>query len=529
MSEPISVLIIDDSVDDADLLARALRIGGFEVDHKRVDDAAGLSDALEATNWDIILSDYAMPHFDSFAALELVKAKSKAIPFIVVSGTVGEEVAVQVMKSGANDYFLKDNLIRLVPAIRRVLKEAETLRQVEDDLSASEDHLRHAQKLKAIGQLTGGIAHDFNNLLAIIIGNLELIEIRAENLSAKDRKSINMALAAATRGAELTQRLLSFSRLRRLVNKHTQVNELLPGFSALAQRTIGEDIEIEMILESDLWPVMVDRAELELVLLNLAINARDAMIDGGRLTIETANRTLAESDYAIYEDLVPGDYVMIAITDTGTGMLPEVREHAFEPFYTTKGMGSGMGLSMVFGFARQSGGQVVIESEPGEGTVIKIYLPKSDSLSPPITSKASAEPTLPGHETILIVEDDVDVRNFLIAALANLGYAILSAEDGPAALHVMATAGEINMLLTDVVLPHGMNGREVAQAFVKQYPAGGVLFSSGYPGEILEFRGHLDEGMTLINKPYKISDLARQIRKILDAEKAARDSNGPDH
>jgi len=385
----------------------------------------------------------------------------------------------------------------------------------------SEERLRQAQKIEAVGQLTGGIAHDFNNILAAVIGNLDLIEDETiANLS--DKEAIATALDAALRGAELTHRLLAFSRQQALDAKDIQINEILPRFLQLATRTIGANIAVETKLADDLYRAMTDVGQLESALLNLVINARDAMPEGGRLTIETANQVLTEDDTAAFGDLMPGDYVMIAVGDDGCGMPAEVREKAFEPFFTTKdvGAGSGLGLSMVFGFARQSGGQVMIDSAEGKGTTVRIYLPR-------LAAGANVERTvedvekgrLEGKETILVVEDEKDVLAYVARALGNLGYTVLQAEDGPAALEVMAVCGSIDLLLTDVILPRGMNGREVATAFRAQNPGAAVLYSSGYTRDILDNRGQLDEGVALMNKPFRPRALARQVREILDSRK----------
>ncbi|MDA1099154.1 MAG: PAS domain S-box protein [Proteobacteria bacterium] len=386
------------------------------------------------------------------------------------------------------------------------------------EMKQAEEQLRQAQKMEMIGQLTGGVAHDFNNLLAAIIGNLDLIE--EDSIPAEfDRESISTALRAALRGAELTHRLFAFSRQQELDAKTTQINQMLPHFSQLAQRTIGGNITIEMKLAADLWPTMVDSGQLENALLNLAINARDAMPDGGLLVIETANKVLDQDDTARYEDLAPGDYVMIAVSDNGTGMRAEVRERVFEPFFTTKpvGQGSGLGLSMVFGFAKQSGGHVSIYSEVGDGTTVRIYLPREQRAA---TAESIDDPSHKdrptGDETIMVVEDDKAVRDYLVIVLRRLGYTVLEAEDGPAALEVMAAASGIDLLLTDVILPRGMSGRDVAIAFRKRYPAAGVLNSSGYTREILNRRGQLEQGVVLMNKPYQTPALAQRVREVLD-------------
>jgi PAS domain S-box-containing protein len=387
------------------------------------------------------------------------------------------------------------------------------------ELKEREAQLRQAQKMEAIGQLTGGVAHDFNNMLAAIIGNLELIQ-DGEMAPELDKEGITIALKAAYRGAEVTHRLLAFSRQQELDAKVTEINQILPEFGRLAQRTIGADIAIEMKLAANLWPTMVDAGELENALLNLTINARDAMPNGGLLVIETANQVLEEGGTATPEDLAPGPYVMIAVSDSGTGMPAEVRERVFEPFFTTKevGEGTGLGLSMVFGFAKQSGGHVSVYSEAGVGTTVRIYLPREEETADtesPTEPSQNNRPT--GDETIMVVEDDEAVRDYLVTVLRQLGYNVEEAEDGPAALEVMAASGSFDLLLTDVILPRGMSGRDIAVAFRERYPAAGVMYSSGYTREILNRRGQLEEGVVLMNKPYQAPALAQRVREVLDS------------
>lgn len=395
---------------------------------------------------------------------------------------------------------------------------------------APEEMLRRAQKMEAVGQLTGGIAHDFNNILAAIMGNLTLLQdthIDKNEGHAGDSKLITSSIRAAQRGAELTHRLLAFSRLQPLDATLTDINEMLPQFHQLATSVIAEEITIELELATDLWLAMVDTGQLENALLNLVINARDAMPEGGRLRIKTENRALSEHDTAAFEDMRPGDYVIISVGDNGTGMPDHILEQVFEPFFTTKdiGEGSGLGLSMVFGFAKQSGGHVTIESTEGQGTMVSIYLTKSQPQSPTISheelnkpiSESGAEQKRPtGNETILVVEDAEEIRRFLVTALERLGYQVLETADGPAAIEAMTAASDIDLLLADVILPKGMSGRDVAEAFRKHHPDAAVLYSSGYTQEILNKRGQLEDGTMLLSKPYRVQDLAQRVRDILD-------------
>ena len=379
--------------------------------------------------------------------------------------------------------------------------------------------LRQSQKMEAIGQLTGGVAHDFNNILAAIIGNLDLIQTGDSALDKMDQEGISIALRAAFRGAELTDRLLAFSRQKPLDAKDTNINDLLPPFRDLATRTIGANIEFGLELADGLWPVLVDPGELENALLNLAINARDAMPNGGQFTITTTNWTAHENNLDGEQELAPGDYVKVAVKDNGTGMSEQVSKRAFEPFFTTKevGAGSGLGLSMVFGFAKQSGGLATLNSVDGEGSTINIYLPKAIQLASAENIQTATKSEIPkGCETILVVEDDIDIRDFLLRALKHFGYTVIVAEDGPAALDVMATSGDIDLLLTDVIMPRGMSGRDVAKAFSERYPTAGVLYSSGYAREALDQSGEVDEGETVLSKPYQAQSLAKMVRNALD-------------
>ncbi|MDP6832111.1 MAG: PAS domain S-box protein [Alphaproteobacteria bacterium] len=380
------------------------------------------------------------------------------------------------------------------------------------------DQLRRAQRLEAVGQLTGGVAHDFNNILAAIIGHLDLVDTVAI-ADREDREGIAIALRAAHRGAELTDRLLAYSRKQELSAETTEVLEILSRFHQLAERTIGEDIAMVIDLADGLWPIMVDQGQSENALLNLAINARDAMPDGGKLTIGAENILLRDDEPENSDDLTPGAYVRITVGDNGMGMAADVMARVFEPFYTTKdvGDGSGLGLSMVFGFVKQSGGHVSIDSEEGVGTTVTVYLPSAEAVAATAAVQQESKTDTPaGSEVILVVEDNADVRAFLVLALRRLGYTALEAEDGPVALEVMAASEGIDLLLTDVILPRGMNGREVADAFLERFPDAAVLYSSGHTRDVLNRRGGFDEDVILLAKPYHARVLAERVRQALD-------------
>jgi PAS domain S-box-containing protein len=376
--------------------------------------------------------------------------------------------------------------------------------------------LRQAQKMEAVGQLTGGVAHDFNNLLQVIIGNLEIIQRNLPETSSRVHRAASQAMTGAKRATALTQRLLAFSRRQPLNPKPTNVNVLLQGLSEMAYRTLGETVELETVLGAGAWHVEVDVNELEAAIINLAINARDAMPHGGRLTIETANAHIDEA-YASHAEVKPGQYVVISVTDTGTGMDQMTLTQAFEPFFTTKvvGKGTGLGLSQVYGFVKQSGGHVKLYSEIGHGTTVKIYLPRY--FGEGANDEASAfSPEPASKETILVLEDDADVRAYSVDVLRELGYRVLEAHDGPAALRVLERADHIDLLFSDVVLPGGMTGAQVAARATVVRPQLKVLFTTGYARNAIIHHGRLDKGVQLITKPFTVSDLASKIRDVLE-------------
>jgi signal transduction histidine kinase/ActR/RegA family two-component response regulator len=382
----------------------------------------------------------------------------------------------------------------------------------------AEEQLRQAQKMEAVGQLTAGVAHDFNNMLAVIWGNAELL---GDKLGQNDRNLIAL-FRATERAADLTQHLLAFSRKQVLSPEIINANNLIADTTGLLHRILEEHIEIQTVTAAGLWNCEIDPSQLENALVNLAINARDAMPGGGKLTIETVNARLDDDYAAAQADVKPGQYVMLAVTDTGTGMPPEVRERAFEPFFTTKavGDGSGLGLSMVYGFVKQSGGHVTIYSEQGEGTTIKLYLPRSTGTATVERRPVTDEVPVARGETVLVVEDDSNVRILAVALLNSLGYRTLAAANGAAALDQLETTTGVNLLLTDVVMPGGMNGRELAAEIARRDLGIKVLYMSGYTENAVAHHGRLDADAELLQKPFRRADLARAVRKVLDSPTA---------
>jgi PAS domain S-box-containing protein len=390
-----------------------------------------------------------------------------------------------------------------------------------EQLQAKEEALRQSQKMEAIGQLTGGIAHDFNNLLQVIIGNLDTLTRTLSDDAPRLKRAADRALNGARRAAALTQRLLAFSRRQPLDPKPVNVNALVTGLSEMVHRTLGETVEIETVLAAGLWQVEADANELESAILNLAVNARDAMPDGGRLTIETANAHIDEAYAANYAEVAPGQYVCVCVSDTGKGMDEATVARAFEPFFTTKpvGQGTGLGLSQVYGFVKQSSGHIKIYSEIGQGTTVKIYLPRLST--DPAVAEDEVESVIPdadGEETILVLEDDDDVRTYTVEILRELGYRVIEAHDGPSALRLLERQTRVDLLFSDVVLPGGMTGAQVAEQARRLRPGLKVLFTTGYARNAIIHQGRLDKGVRLITKPFNAADLAMKVRDVLDEQ-----------
>jgi signal transduction histidine kinase len=412
-----------------------------------------------------------------------------------------------------------------VVAVRGAKRRIDTLETALDDLNveseardAAQGQVRQLQKMEAVGQLTGGIAHDFNNMLAIIVGSLDIARRR---LMSGDReaveRSIDHALEGADRAAALTSQLLAFARRQPLEPRAIEPNKMVSSMSELLRRTLGESIQIETVLAGGLWRVHADPDQLESALLNLAVNGRDAMPNGGRLTIETANCELDERYAAEHDEVTPGQYVMISVTDTGTGMTPEVVAQAFEPFFTTKdvGRGTGLGLSQVFGFVKQSAGHVKIYSEPGEGTTVKLYLPRhAGEAAPTRRGRQDDMPLGRADELVLVVEDEPRVRRMSVDALIELGYGVIEATDGNEALALLADNPDIALLFTDIMMP-GMSGRALADRALAQQPDLKVLYTTGYTRNAIVHNGVVDYGVAFIQKPFTIPALARKLREVL--------------
>jgi two-component system cell cycle sensor histidine kinase/response regulator CckA len=633
MGIPLRVLIVEDSEDDARLLVRELKRGGYDLTHEQVDTAPAMQAALDRQVWDVVIGDFSMPRFSGVEALALVRERGLDVPYICVSGTITEELAVAAMRAGANDWVTKGQLKRLLPAIERELREAKgraALRVAEtsyetlvehapvgiyrsspdgrflsvntalvrilghesaadllrldmardvyadsterqrlvdrdsytdreyDDVEATwkgkdgrlltvqlsvravrnaarqvvyyetfvrdvteqrrlQQQLLQSQKMEAVGRLAGGIAHDFNNLLTVITSYSDLL---LEDLGKDDpkRDDVEQVLKAANGAASLTRQLLAFSRQQVLAPRVLNLNAVVEGLQKILRRVIGEDIELATALAPDLGAVKADVGQLEQVLMNLTVNARDAMPTGGKLTVETGN-VEHDPDYAREREAAAvSRFVMLAVTDTGVGMDEATKARIFEPFFTTKeaGKGTGLGLATVYGIVNQSGGFIWVYSEPGNGTSFKIYLPRIDA--PVEGVKAAGGISAPrGTETVLLVEDAAAVRAVAKQVLERQGYTVLEAPDGEVALHVAQKhRGPIHLLLTDVVMPV-LSGRRLAEQLARVRPDMKVLYASGYTDDSVVRHGIIESGTAYLQKPFTPDSLARKVREVLDA------------
>ena len=428
---------------------------------------------------------------------------------------------IQLKQRGAEQAELTDRLRERTEQMEaEIFMRAREVEVAREQLEA-EQKLRQVQKMEAVGHLTGGIAHDFNNILTVITGLIDILAEAVEHDAALSSVT-KMISDAAFRGAEVTKHLLAFSRQQPLQPREADLNTLVQDTARLLRPSLGEQIEIDTALEPDAWPAFIDPNHMATALLNLAVNARDAMPDGGKLMLETSNVILDEVYAAANPDVRAGEYVMVAVSDTGGGIPAAIRDKVFEPFFTTKdtGKGTGLGLSMVYGFIKQSDGHLKIYSEEGHGTSIKLYLPRSmgdmvDVDPPP------AVDTRGGHESILVVEDDPLVRNYVSAQLEQLGYRTMVTANGPEALAAVEKGFVCDVLFTDVIMSGGMNGRQVADAVTAKLPSVRVLFTSGYTEDAIIHHGRLDPDVTLLPKPYRKADLARMIRQVLTQPPAA--------
>lgn len=643
----LRLLIVEDAESDALLVLHELAREAYEVTHVRVDTVEALRQALDTQEWDLVISDFSLPTLNAMDVLSVLATSGLDLPCIVISGTIGEEAAVDALKSGANDFIVKDRLARLLPAVARELREAGDRRQRraaeaaldrardrmrfaleaagvgtwESDIASGktewsdiserlhglpagtfggtfeafiaaiqpddrqhvlgliaqslrdrtesrleyrvtwpdgsvhwiagvgqtfydetgqpvraagvgiditvqkqlEEQFHQAQRMESIGGLAGGIAHDFNNLLSAILGfsNLLLDEITAGEVPDRIRlkSDLEEIRKAGDRAAALTSQLLAFSRKQIIQPTILNVNAVVENLEPMLQRLIGEDIELTPRLSSDLRSTRADIAQLEQVIMNLIVNARDAMPTGGKITIETANVELDDTYARTHIAAVPGAYVMLAVSDTGIGMSPETQARIFEPFFTTKpkGRGTGLGLATIYGIVKQNHGNIWVYSEPGKGATFKIYLPLVDA--PPESAMTGDQPSIrAGHETVLLVEDNEQVRTLARTVLTRNGYTVIEAADAEETLRVVAQhGGPPDLLLTDVVMP-GTSGRLLAQRLSEEYPDLNVLYMSGYTDDAIVHHGVLAPGVAFLQKPFTPATLTRAVREVLETK-----------
>jgi len=501
-----------------DLLVRLLSQSGYSPVTLRVDSEAAFLEALSSP-WDVIISDHTMPRFSSTAALRLLRERHIDCPFIVVSGTISEETAVEAMRAGAQDYVLKQNLGRLPPAIARELREAENRRQkrkAEEALAESEEQLRQAQRMESIGRLAGGVAHDFNNLLTVILGFTQML-LEDPDTAPRRRGQIKQIQFAGQRASQLTRQLLAFSRQQILVPRRVDLADVVHGLAPMLTRLLGEDVAYDTESGPDLPLVLIDPGQLEQVIMNLAVNARDAMPTGGRLVCRL-KRVAITPARARTLDVEPGDFALCEMSDTGHGMDEATCARVFEPFFTTKpvGQGTGLGLSTVYGIVRQSGGSIELSSTPGEGTTFRLFFPESiGDRTYPATDDAALTTDAPASGTILVAEDEESLRALIVLVLTQAGYEVLSAASAEeASLVSLKYGGSIDLLVTDVVMP-GASGAALATQLGAERRAMKVLYISGYSSHG-SLPAHLpDDHLAFLQKPFLPVQLLAAVRTVL--------------
>jgi two-component system cell cycle sensor histidine kinase/response regulator CckA len=512
MGTSLRLLLIEDSEDDAALLLRELRRGGYDVVHERVDTSAAMISAVDNQKWDLVISDHSMPHFNGIDALHLLRSKGSLIPFIFVSGTIGEETAVSALKDGAQDYLMKTNLKRLVPAVQRELREA----QERQERMRLERQVQQLHKFEAIGRLAGGIAHDFNNVIGAILGWAELCHEEAKpGTHLHDR--LQRIIDQTKRAAGLTSQLLSFARRQILQPKRIDLNiHALQGMSLL-RRVIDEHITISVQTAQDLHVTLVDPVQADQVLMNLCLNARDAMPDGGQLIIETSNVEIGEEFCSLHTYARPGSYVLLSVSDSGIGMDTETIGQIFEPFFTTKemGKGTGLGLATVYGIVKQHGGFIEVDSAPGRGTTFQVYLPASSG-APEAREAQTEEMPRRGKETVLLAEDHEGLRQSAQEMLESLGYRVIAAANGLEAVQLFKTNREqVGLVVLDVVMP-GLSGPDAFLQMTALQPNLPVVFTTGYTSETASLTSMIEKGAAFLQKPYSQRSIAQLIRGVLD-------------
>jgi len=515
MAIPLRVLFIGDSA--AESVSAELQKGGYDPVFHKISTAGELREAL-SSNWEVAISDFAVSDFGAIAALALIQEQGVDLPLIVVTGKIRDSDVLSVLKAGAADHLTRSNLMRLNAAVERELRAAR-LRRERNRL---EEQFRQAQKMEAVGRLAGGVAHDFNNLLTVITGYSDLL-LGGRDLKESQRTALQEIRRSAERGGALTNQLLAFSRRQPLQSRTVHINDLVLQIERLLRRLIGEDVELITIPAATHDVVSADPGRLEQVLMNLAVNARDAMPKGGKLTIETGTAFLNETVLAKQLGVEPGRFVTISIVDTGTGMDAETQSHLFEPFFTTKSAarGTGLGLATAYGIIRQSGGAIGFSSQVGVGTTAFIYLPVAEERVETVAERGNAEERLTGVETILLVEDETRVRKLIVDVLEDRGYRVLEATRGADAIRLCESHGsQIDLAVVDVVMPE-MSGPELVRQIAPLEPRMRVLYISGYTEEAMVHHGIEQSGAAFLQKPFLPDALARKVREVLDGRSSS--------
>jgi two-component system, cell cycle sensor histidine kinase and response regulator CckA len=511
MGQPIRILLVEDNPNDAELLLYELKRAGFDPEWHRVDTEAEYLVRLQGKP-EVILCDHSMPQFDGTTAFRLLKESGLDVPFISVSGTMGEEFAVEAMRNGVTDYLLKSNLRRLGAAVSRALEQA----RGRVERRRLEEQMRQAQKMEAVGQLAGGVAHDFNNILTVIQGYATLLE---QGGMQNDEAAREISFAV-DRAAGLSRQLLSLTRKQAMQRRLVDMNVVVAEMTKLLRRSIGEHIQLVVEAGENLPAIYADPGMIEQILLNLALNARDAMGKGGRLTIATSPSMMKTGEAGTPSENDSCPAVRLRVSDTGHGMSPTVRERVFEPFFTTKALnqGTGLGLTTVQDIVKQHSGIIRLHSSVGYGTTFEIEIPASKAEAAPASKPRAVTPVAGGRETILVVDDEPTLRQMIRMALKHFGYDVLDASSGQQAIELFEQAGRpVDLLLTDVVMPDGMSGQDLAEKMSARLPKLRVIYTSGYRVDLVKgLEGQ--EGMVFLQKPFSMQKLGAVVRESLDRE-----------
>jgi signal transduction histidine kinase len=514
MKVPLRILHLEDNSVDGQVVERMLAAGGVACSISRIAGRDDYMKAVKEGGFDLILADYKLPDFDGLSALKICREQCPDTPFILVTGILGEEQAIESMQSGATDYILKSRLLRLCPAVRRAMSEVEA----RAARKRVEEQFVQAQKMEVVGQLAGSVAHDFNNILSVILGYNEVI-LSALGPNHPLRAETEEIKHAADRAVGLTRQLLSFSRKQAFLPVVLDINDVVSGMNSILTRLIDENVELVVIPGTDLGWIKADSGYIGQVLMNFIVNARDAMPQGGKLVVETRRVKLNKDSASQHPGVPPGDYVAMSVSDTGTGMSDEVKACLFEPFFTTKpkSKGTGLGLATCQTIVKQCGGFIEVQSEVGRGSNFTVYLPRLAQSAAPAPADAKTGPAPRGTETIMLVEDEPSVRHLAVHVLRSQGYNVLSASNGQEGLRVAQNhkGMPLDLVITDVIMPR-MGGRVMAEWLKATFPDLKVIFTSGYTDDAIVQHGVLEAGVDFLPKPYTPSSLAHKVREVLD-------------